>query len=490
MPPTTWHSEMVVTAGPRLEPPIQTRLRAALSAPRALLLAGAVAYVVARVASVVVADPVTGPDSKWYLVLDWSGRSRPWPVPAFYALWPSSTWRIGAQTAIAACAWLFAAWSIARLSSSKRLGIVTGGLVLVLGTTREVTWWDRAIHSESLSISVAVVGAAALVRYAAVRRVGWLYVAGAAFALLALIRSANAPIVGLAALCFLVAGVRGRRRPLLAVAGVLLIASLVAVVLSQRNERGVALGSPIARAELGTDTIDTETVNVMTVLAFRVYPNPERRAWFIEHGMPYIEPLNPDLLGNTELREWASDKGAATYLRYLISHPRWALTAPSLGEIDRMLAPKGMFPITNLVDHRPPRFSAPQWVSGQLMSNFAVLLGGAVVAAIAAWLVRSRPATVAVLILASTWPHVLVVWHGSTAELDRLSITAATLARVAILAAVAGTGADLLRVRRSFVRSTSGTASGDVQRADQTSSASDCPSLIESPVDAVAAIRS
>lgn len=353
-----------------------------ITKPVALMVFAAIVYTCARVASTVACGPVIGPDSRWYRVLDWSGHGRPWTVPA-------------------------------------------------------ITWWDRAIYSESLSISLAVAAAAALVLHYRDRQSALAVLAAACLSLWTLTRSANAPITALVALVVL-ATAAAKRSLAIALIGILLLGTAATgLLLAQRNEYGVAVADPVVRAQIGGDTIDTETPNVVGVLQRRVFPDAGRRAWFVAHGMPDLARTDGDLLAEPVLRAWAKAHGTSTYMRYAVTHPWWAVSAPTLEDVDHMLAPKGLFGSTNLDDHRAPWFSTPRLVANALLSNFTVLIAGSAVAMTVAARHRKHVMLIAVGGVLSTWPQVLVAWHGSVAELDRLSISATALARLNVIVILA-----------------------------------------------------
>jgi hypothetical protein len=81
---------------------------------------------------------------------------RLWGVPLFYALFPNDAARAYGQWALGTIAWAALAvvvWNLVRHPVARILG--SGG-VLVLALTTQISSWDFAILSESLSISLGV----------------------------------------------------------------------------------------------------------------------------------------------------------------------------------------------------------------------------------------------------------------------------------------------------------------------------------------------
>ncbi|HET8661734.1 MAG TPA: hypothetical protein VFM55_22410 [Micromonosporaceae bacterium] len=159
----------------------QVRARSAgLSGPSGLVLAGLLAaFLAARVYIAAGGEVFTSYDTFTYAyrgdpsvdrgpLLSFTGHSpRLWGVPLLYAVLPTDGLRALAQWAIATLAWAvlaWAVWSALRTSPARELA---AGAILLLGLMPAVASWDFAILSESLSISLAVLTLALLLRWAA-----------------------------------------------------------------------------------------------------------------------------------------------------------------------------------------------------------------------------------------------------------------------------------------------------------------------------------
>jgi hypothetical protein len=87
---------------------------------------------------------------------------RLWGSPALFALFHGDHARALAQFAIGTVAWLVLAWVVWRIPRNGVVKVVASGALLLLGLTAQVTSWDFAILSESLSISLGMLVLAGL----------------------------------------------------------------------------------------------------------------------------------------------------------------------------------------------------------------------------------------------------------------------------------------------------------------------------------------
>jgi hypothetical protein len=137
------------------------------------LLAG---FLAARLAVLVKAHVFTSYDTFSYAyrsdpfynrgaLVSFTGHApRLWGAPLLYAMFSGDRSRATAQWAIGTLAWALLAWALWTCLRSLPARILGSGLVLVLGLLTQVTNWDFAILSESLSISLGVLALALLLR--------------------------------------------------------------------------------------------------------------------------------------------------------------------------------------------------------------------------------------------------------------------------------------------------------------------------------------
>ena len=408
--------------------PVSSRTRRITSTATVCLVAAA--YLVARVAATISIGPTASPDSPWYRDLDLSGRGRPWTTPLLHFALPDDRWRIAAQALVAGLGWLYCASEVARLTHGRATRVAAAACVLAVGTSPHVTYWDRVIYSESLTITLGIAAFAALL--------GRRPIAAAALLFLwVLNREANVPLAAIPTAAFVLAAVRTRRRDLAVAAAIVWLAVTVGLVLHARNETGVAVGDPGLQTEIGP-AVDTLTPNLAGVIEQRIVPHPDRLEFFEERGFRR-STSKPDLLLDPVVRAWISERGQRTYALFLMTHPGYAALGPPVADLQQLLAPgQPLFVGSNTTDHEPPWLSLPAVLNDFLMSHLLVALLASGLAVAVAMARRLYPGLLAVALIATTWPHVLVVWHGSPIEHERHGIGAAVLLRLGVVVALFG----------------------------------------------------
>jgi hypothetical protein len=382
------------------------------------------------------------PTSADYLQLNFSGSGiRLWAVPLLYKILPTDWWRIAGQTALAAASW----WALAAVAGSmvrdRRVRIGLQAIILVLGVSGPLAGWNSTILSESASISFTALLVAAWLRYS--QRPGAKTAVAAVAATIAwtFTRQDHVIVGAMITAVALVSAGRHRRNILrLVLAGVLVAISVVGFVSSSRNKEVDSLMS--------------------TVVALRVLPNPSYTTWFVSHGMPLtpaIEKFSGDwtpyeLANDPDFGPWARAHGGSTYLKFVLSHPRYTLWSPLpylTGEEPSLYAPTPVFqalspdptpsllsPDVNWGRHRDvvPRVVEDLLFGRGQIGDLLVVGGFALGLTVVAsrrygW---DRRLWVPVLVVASVIPHAYVVWLGSATELDRHAIAVAVSARIGL----------------------------------------------------------
>ena len=181
------------------------------------------------------------------------------------------------------------------------------------------------------------------------------------------------------------------------------------------------------------------------VIGTRILPVPERVAYFSEHGMP-VSPALYERTGKyanaddnaffndprlEEFRTWTKRSGKATYIRFLLSHPLYAITAPALQFPYIFLKDMSWFLSGHMIPgHLFPRLSI--WLNDRLAvaTAYLILVGYGVTIGLIFFLYRYR------LLHGSPWlmvplimillaiPHLWLCWHGDAMEVRRHSLTA------------------------------------------------------------------
>jgi hypothetical protein len=321
-------------------------------------------------------------------------------------------------------AWIWLAFATFRTLRTRAGRIVGFAAVLVLGSCLDVGQWDRVIGTESLSIALAVMIVAATLWWWG----RWSYASTVALSLLvvlwALLRDANALVVGAVGVVLLVVALLRRKtawRTLFVVGAVAAAASVGAVVSSNVGSRWQQ--------------------PMQNVVTFRVLPSPERNDYFLRRGLP-VSPVdqrriagrcvNPvgaflcEKVTDPAFYDWIDTRARSTYVHSWFAFPATTLWEPLAHERSIVGTRLPVAEITgtrlhesyaqaldNLVFPRSPR-AVLVWM-GLLAVGLAVL-GSRVV----------RPVlVVACGLILLVYPHLWVVWTGDAVELARHGLSAA-----------------------------------------------------------------
>jgi hypothetical protein len=365
----------------------------------------------------------------------WAGR-RPPLTPLAIKAFGSSGGLLVAQAVIAAAAWGILAWTVGRLLSPGWRRVLAVWVVLAFATTLPVTLWNRSVLSESLALSSLALIFAALIW--AARRPTWPRIAAAIAACLCYAADRDAQVwtvlllaiaVGAWALAQL-----GRSRPKAVRAGALAAGLLVVGFL----------------AGWGTVSSHRTTQDVADVFYVRVFPFPDRVAWFASHGMPQpglideLAAATPTRAGEARvvafapqdpafrpLERWiVAGGGQRAYLLWLVTHP-WYVVAEPLQRPERSYNfARGDLTFyaasVNRMDSPLTPLMWPPPVVLAIMSALAVSL------AVSSGLWRERTwRAVAVLTLLGL-SAILVSWHGDGQEVTRHTVEGAVELRLGV----------------------------------------------------------
>lgn len=319
------------------------RLRRAVEYPGAVLTGLLVAFLAARIVICAQGKVFTSYDSFSYayrgdpafdrgpVVSLFGDAPRLWGVPLFYAIFPGDHARAVAQWALGTVAWALLAWALWTCLRGMAARCLAAAGVLLLGVLPQVTNWDFAILSESLSISLGVLTLALLLLWG---RTGSAWaLAGATAA--ALWWTFTRPdirvltIVVIAALAVIAWRRPALRRGALAGAGVLAVAVLWCT----------AISPIVARTYTGwsaTPTVQHEEGLLLYRLRIHVLPDPEAKAIFQrEFGMPSCPGMEEIAAGPAwetarfalaygqcpEFKAWGKENAGDVWQRYALAAP-------------------------------------------------------------------------------------------------------------------------------------------------------------------------
>ncbi len=338
---------------------------------------------------------------------------------------------IVAQSIISIASWTLMARAMAAIPSRRWLGKGLMAALLAIALSAPALIWDAGILTESLSVSLFVLMLGLGIQLVTEpRRYSFgLFILATAYA--AVTRDTNAmfaAVFGFAAIVGLVLR-RGPRRKLMILAVVGLASATIAMTFSAMAQRSYW---PL-----------NETITI------RIVGDPDARQEFVRAGMPNdyaTDLLNRDygvysdaFVGNDPifrpLRTWIDRKGRTTYVKYLLTHPRYVVTKP-WPQRDFLLSPQfvslanyfGMTPDT--ITSTIGGFGSPNLPRVFEWWLAIVILGlGAVV-------VRSRGRALFVRslifgLLLFVIPHALLVYHADALEIGRHSVTLSVQAHIA-----------------------------------------------------------
>ncbi len=359
------------------------------------------------------------------------------------------------QGVLGALAWSFLAFTVSRLVAGSWRRPLASIAVLGLAASPLVVMWDGSALSESPSLSMLALLCAAGIWL--VRRFSW----------------PRLGALGAAAICY--CGLRDADIWMVGFLGVVLLGTGIAGVL-----RGAAVDERGARARLaenwlrarapaaagallfavalltgaGTATSHRNLVNLERAFFVRVFPDPERVAWFSSQGMPQAKAierqaatvtapsgsapvvgLDLTLRQWTPLRTWFEHDGLRTYGLFLAVHPGYDLTAPFASPRLTYNDAQG-----DLRFYQPAGYALASWVGHVFTPNRFVELSLALAAVVlagvrGAW--RSGPWRFVALFGVLGLVAMLLAWNGDGEEVTRHMVEGNVEARRGGLGALA-----------------------------------------------------
>ncbi len=313
---------------------------------------------------------------------------RLWGAPLFYAPFPTDTARAAAQWTLGTIAWAALAtalWACLRSTVSR---VLAAAGVLGLGLTAQVTNWDFAILSESLTISLGVLTVACLL---------WWLRAGSRVALAGMcaaglwwtfIRPDIRVFTILIVVLLLVVAWRNRPRRVmaLAAAGVLTVAALWCTAILPQVDRSFAEYS-------ATPAVGYDEGLLVYRLRLHVLNHPDVKAAFQrDFGLPACPAAEaiadrPEwrtveffsaYTNCPELREWGRRNAGDVWTRFAVDEPGmyagylretmiWSMSGPVYAKVPHVL-PGTLERMT---------FPGAPWSYRAVIAGFAVALGAA-----------------------------------------------------------------------------------------------------------------
>jgi hypothetical protein len=398
---------------------------------RLLPLLAVVAVGAVRVATLFSASAVVSPDT-----FDYAGQSRLSLLdPAFWGsqhppllplLWKPLPGLVAAVDPVklgdlgpalflnavaGAVCWGFLALTVSLLAENSRVRWVALLGILGLSLAPEVSGWDGAALSESMSLSLAALTLALAIRY--VRDPSRASAAALAAGIVAfsLVRDSNVPLA---------------------------VLGLVPVLIVTRRSRTIVIAALVGSIGLsfwGQQAGERSALPTRNAIANAVARHGDS-AWFRAHGMPW-RPDTAALLRErpqstfvrdprtAELQRWLKREGRSTWIAYLAAHPERSL---SLGGNLRglLVDPRNSVLALYWSGGRSPLSFFPRGALFVLLAAFG-LIGAALVA-------RTRVALLLVSWLAATLPVALLMWVLDAVEFDRHAAVLPAVLRIVVIA--------------------------------------------------------
>lgn len=439
----------------------------------------ALAYVLLRVAAFAGIATTRAPDSLSYLETARLGAFSDGmlagpraPVgPLFYKLLGSDELRAAGQLALSIVCWLALAAALGAWIERRGVRLVAFASILLLSLAPQVAHWDTILLTESLSISFTAALVAAALWLVRAPSWGRLAALAAVTLLWVFTRDTNAYLAALIGVGMLIATpFVARRRFMLAGAAAMVV--IAALSIASANG-GATAGGREAAFDGRPDGTFGRTAAVyrlpsqqyflfgegrwefplLNVIGLRVLTDQDRLSWFQDHGMPVTPALrqmagryapgrggafyrSPEL---ASFRRWLVADGTSTYAKYLATHPAYLLKAFTDDPRSMVFAteslPEGE---TGGAARESVRDFVPEPLRRALLAPGApgYLLWFTVGLAALFFAVMRRPSRVWLVPLAmllSTLPHMLVVWHGDSQELQRHSLLVGVIGRLGLL---------------------------------------------------------
>ncbi|MBW4079592.1 MAG: hypothetical protein HIU84_14030 [Acidobacteria bacterium] len=368
----------------------------------------------------------------------WAGARPPF-VPLVMRMVGSGGGFVILETAVAAIAWGLLMVAVGLHVRKGISRVIAAVMVLGIASSNPVALWNGSVLSESLAISTLVLMVSALLWAAkGVTPTRIVLVCGSALCF-ATTRDSDIATVAFIALGCSVPSFAHRRANLhQSSQWALLSVVLLSVVL--------ATGAGVVVSGRGA-------TNVADVYSVRIFPFPNRVAWFAAHGMPQATaidqlasttpPSSSDtaktlfVLGTNKfvhLNQWFESRGESTYLLYLLTHPGYDFTAP-------LVRPELSF---NFAHGNLYFYEARGWTNFPGSEFFWPPLPGLIViaaltAAMTTWRRswRNLPWRVAVMICVVGVLTMYVAWHGDGQETTRHTIEGFVEVRLGLWIALA-----------------------------------------------------
>ena len=334
-------------------------------------------------------------------------------------------------------AFSFLAFACAKTAQTSKGRLILFAFPLLFSLIPSVVKWNFLALSESFCFSLFVVFVALWILFLFFKRLAWLW--------------------GIAIVALLWSGVRDTNPYLLVmIASVILIIMVASVRLRYLNKGRERYGfnsllfvflTTLCIYFVGIFALSNYSANqgnrwlfsFYNIMGKRILPVPEHVSYFSDHGMPISQALlklagtwasdgdwpfyrDPHLEG---FRAWTANHGKMTYIKFLMSHFIYSITAP-ISDSPRYLNVMYAHHFYEFVPTRSGQI--PPWLSTALLYLLPLSYGLAVcltpILWWRRWLHKFPYLAVPLVMILLSLPHAWLVWHGDAMETGRHSMTA------------------------------------------------------------------
>jgi hypothetical protein len=323
--------------------------------------------------------------------------------------------------------------------------LFTFSIILMMGASIDISFWDRVLLTESLAISLFVLLTALLIigglLIEKTRKVpGWVQVLLVGIILIfavlyTFIRDTDGYFLLFLA-CFMIVGVCFPMIRKAALFPAYLTTALGFLVLFLLGNTSANIG-------------ERYVPPMLHVFAYRFIPQEQSRDYFLSHGMPFdnriatldsltLHQLNSHLVTDPSIKRliaWLGKDGEKATIQYLISHPGYFLFAP-LSDVQHII--NGQYTVYRLTGITPVP-SRISWLSAILYLRFEwlpILFLVLALASIGLIFVKSNRARIIWYIVLgaflTAYPLAVIGWHGDTNDIERHSVQVAIQLRLAV----------------------------------------------------------
>ena len=357
-----------------------------------------------------------------------------------------------AEALLGSLAWGLLALTVARLVRPGWRQVVIAWTILAFATAPLVVQWDWSALSESPSLSALAILCACGIWL--VHRFSWVRLGLLGLAALAYVGLRDADIWSM--------GLLG-----LAVLGVGLYETIRGAALGPRNlmemvrggwhrtRRWVLVGIVLVTASFlagtGAYVSHRNVINIEEALFVRVFPFPDRVAWFSAHGMPQGQAIdaqaqtansatatNAKVVGINfsdphwaPLNRWFHQQGLSTYGFFLLTHPDYVVSAPFASPPLTYNNASGDLSFYLPTGHDPFSVLETILIPNRFVVLTLALLGVAIGGGRRLW--RNRESRFLLVFVVAGLFSMLLAWHGEGMEATRHMVEGDVEVRLGVL---------------------------------------------------------